>query len=235
MPDGAVLKLQKHYRRRFNEHINWPLTRAVSVGDIGRWSSGKMFSLDTNVSGLGLAVQTAKGPVLSQRAFTSERGAELVFKAQGETPKDHVHLSASKAGVTLDLCAKYACILRASILEAEYISDTLGLEQGLLELGKDSDWWKHRVVITAILRAATATAALSHAKKQCVNISAGVETDVPFDIADAKLKLQIGYQSSDTSVDLLALQPVVAFQISRLRRARLLHSWGPSNVFISVD
>jgi hypothetical protein len=114
------------------------------------------------------------------------------------------------------------------------VENLSALEQSLLALNKDANWWKNRVVITAILRAESATAALSHSRKQRVDINAGVKTDVPFDIADASLALQVGYQTADTSVDLLAQSPIVAFQVSRMREKGFRHSWSGSVMFLDT-
>jgi len=233
MSDPAVRKLQKRYYKRYSEYVNWPLSRSISIGDIGKWSSGKSFSRENNISDYGLKLSTHRGTIIKARAFTSEGGVGLKFKASGDIPYPNTQLVQAKAGVTIALKARYACVLRAKALEEEAVANLVQLEKELIGLGKDQTWWKHRVVISAVLRAKAATIALSHSIQQQVDINAGVKTMVPFDIADTDLKLELGYQGADTSVDLLALYPIVAFQITKLRKGNWWHSWTDSKVFLT--
>ncbi|MCK4818935.1 hypothetical protein KA005_24390 [bacterium] len=236
MSDPAVKKLQKRYYKRYCEYVNWPLSRSITIGDIGKWSSGKMFSRENNLSDYDLKLKPSTrrgGAIIKARAFTSEGGVGLKFKASGDMPYPSTALVQAKAGVSIALKARYACVLRAKALEEETVENFVQFEKQLIGLGKDEAWWKHRVVISAVLRAKAATVALSHSIQQRVDINAGVKTMVPFDIADTGLKLELGYQGSDTSVDLLAIDPIVAFQITKLRKGNWWHSWTDTQVFLT--
>ncbi|MCK4414957.1 MAG: hypothetical protein KAY32_15590 [Candidatus Eisenbacteria sp.] len=231
VPDDAVLKLQKRYHKRYREYINWPLTRPLSLGDMGRWSSGKTFSYEQNISDLGVALETRTGAVLTSRGFTTKGGTSTKFKAAGEAPDLHTALVKARAGVSISLSARYACVLRANVLIEESVANRDEAGSTLMALDKDERWWKHRIVVTAILRADAATVALSHSSAQRVDINAGVDCIVPFDLADAELSLEIGFQGEDTSIDLVARDVVLAFQLSKVKKGKWWHSWAASQAF----
>jgi hypothetical protein len=226
MSSQAVRKFQKKYRQHYSDYVNWPLTRQVSVGDIGKWSSGKTFAYEENLSKYGVSLATRSGATIASRAFTSAAGVGIQFKAAGDIPPAKTALVKAKAGVSIALDSNASCVLRARNLREETVADKAALEEALSKLGKPPDWWSHRVVISSVVRADLATVALAHSSKQRVDINADIGTEVPFEIVDATLGLQIGYQGSDTSVDLLAKDVVIAFQISKLRNGRRwYHSW----------
>lgn len=233
MSDRAVLKLTKRYLQTYNERLNWPLTQPVSVGDVGKWSSGKRFQREFNLADEGISVATMPGPAVTSRALATQGTTDISFKLAAEAPRPGTALVAGKAGVSIKLSASSACVLRARSLKSEVASDLRALELGLVGLEKPSDWWKHRVVVSAILKADVATVALSHSSGQRVDINAEVSTVVPFDIADPSLGLSVGFQGSDTTLELLASGIVLAFQLTTLRsNGRWWHSWKPELAFV---
>lgn len=233
MKDQAVTKLQKDYHGSYADFINWPLTRSLDLGDIGKWSSGKTFTLEESVTKYGIKLATRGGATVSSRAFTSAAGVDIKFKAEGSLPPANTALLKAKAGVSIALNSNSSCVLRARNLREETVADKPVLEGALKGLGKDSDWWKHRIVITSIIKADIATVVLARSGGQRVDINADVETAIPFEIADASLGLQIGYQGAHTVVELLVLDVVLAFQYSKLRKGRWWHSWERSSIVLT--
>lgn len=234
MKDPAVIKLQKDYHHSYSDYINWPLTRPIKVGDIGKWSSGKTFSHEENISKYGITVTTSSGATIGSRAFTSAAGVEMKFKAAGDLPPATTALVKAKAGVSLALNANSSCVLRARNLREEAVADKAALEKALKGLGKDAAWWKHRIVVTSVIKADIVTIALAHSSKQRVDINAEAKTPVPFEIVDADLGLQVGYQGAHTLVELLAKDVVLAFQYSKLRKGNWWHSWTEQSIVLEA-
>src|SRR4029077_2109622 len=140
----------------------------------------------------------------------------------------------AKAGVSLALNANSSCVLRARNLREETVADKVLLEKALKDLGKDSDWWKHRIVITSIIKADIVTVALAHSSNQRVDINADVNTPVPFEIVDVALGLQVGYQGTNTIVELLAKDVPLAFQYSKLKKGKWWHSWAKQSIVLAT-
>src|SRR6185436_3560574 len=111
MADIAVKKFQKRYHGRYLEYVNWPLNRAVVLGDIGKWSSGKVFSREFNMDSLGFKVEIRNGATISSREL--EGGITRAYKAAGKAPVYNSALLAAKAGVSLAMKKGASFLLEA--------------------------------------------------------------------------------------------------------------------------
>lgn len=225
MRDPAVIGLQKRYHKSYSDFINWPLTRPIALGDVGKWSSGKTFSQEENISKYGISFNSRGGATVASRALTSASGVATKFKAAGDIPPANTALVKTKAGVSLMLKACASHVLQARNLREEVVEDRASLVQALQDLGMEYSWWKHRIVVSSILKADIATVALAQSRSQRVDINATVDASVPFELVDADLGLEIGYQGEHTLVDLLATDVVLAFDYTKLRKGRWWHSW----------
>lgn len=208
------------------------MTRPLTLGDIGKWSSGKTFSHEENISKYGITFTTRSGATVGSRAYTSAAGVDMKFKAAGDLPLASTTLVKAKAGVSLALNTSASCVLRARNLREEAVADRAALEKALKDLGRDSDWWKHRIVITSIVKADIVTVALASSSNQRVDINADVNTPVPFELVDVALGLQVGYQGAHTTVELLAEDVPLAFQYSKLRKGKWWHSWAKQSIVL---
>lgn len=233
MVDFAVKNFTKRYHGRYRDYINWPLSQPVALGDVGKWSSGKLFSPEFNVTSLGFDLKVRGGATISSRDL--EGGVSRAFKAAGKAPVYSNVLLQANAGVSLMMKKRASFVLEAKSLRTEVVANSASLEKALVNLSKDADWWRHRVVIVSIVKADIVNAFLAFSGNQQVDISADAKTPVPFDISDVSLDLKLAFTGEGTSVDWRAREAVLAFQHAKLRKGKWYRSWEVSQLFLEVS
>ncbi len=233
MADIAVRNFQKRYHGRYLEYANWPLNRPVALGDVGKWSSGKVFSYEFNISSHGFKLETRNGATTPGREL--EGGVARAYKAAGKAPVYNSALVEARAGVSLAMKKSASFLLEAKILKTESVANMTALEKTLVNLAKDADWWKHRVIIVSILKADITTAAMTYSDRQRVEINADASTPVPFKLTDVNADLQLAFRGEGASVDLLVRDAVVAFQHATLRKGKWYQSWEVSQLLLETN
>lgn len=148
------------YADEVSEHLDylptWPLDYYVKVGDVGVLEGSVFKRTDTleSLGIVGLAVRKGQGTQLLE--FSSRKGVETTWAAGGESSIEgfggEVEIQFSRDGAVFLRVGEHS-------LEQFESTDTLGDE--IIQRYKTGSWKRDRVVVTEVVKAASATVLVS--------------------------------------------------------------------------
>jgi hypothetical protein len=204
-------------RKLKNYWAAWLPSTRFSIGDIGTLN-GYLFEKVGSLRELKLRYYAEPDGDPSPLDLTSESGVALSFKAAGETSPKFAHLGAGDAGLKIDFGSEGAFILQAPETRDSEIADRLNLQRQIIGAFTEGNWDKDWLVVTRVLKAASATVLLSKSSNASLELSA--KANLAGDVAAlgaADAGITVKYQQGDTMTMIGARNVTPLFQLSRLK------------------
>lgn len=204
-------------RKLKNYWAAWLPNTRISVGDIGTLN-GYLFEKATSLRELNLKYHAEPDGDPSPLDLTSESGVALSFKAAGETSPSFAHVGSGDAGLKIDFGSEGAFILQSPETRDSEIGDRLNLQRQIVQAFERGDWQKDWLVVTRVLKAASATVLLSKSSNASLELSA--KANLAGDVAalgSADAGITVKYQQGDTLTMIGARNVTPLFQLSRLK------------------
>lgn len=215
--DDIARRYLKSIHERLGYHGSWLPNRPSALGDVGILRDG-VFERRSSLANLSVEFKTRPGTKPMNLSHTSEGGVDIAIKAKGEALQG-ANIPRASAGASLKFSAKGGFVFQAVDCYVDEIDDQLSLGATLLHAHRrhSADWERDWCVVHAIVRAGSATIAISRSDGARLDLSAKTNIGAG-DLAKADAGLAVSNQSGDVfhAVAERGLKPL--FKISRIRR-----------------
>lgn len=217
MTELVELYSQGIKRKLKNYWAAWLPSAQFGIGDIGTLN-GHLFEKVGSLRELRFKYYLEPDSDPSPLDLTSESGVSLSFKAAGETSSQFAHLGAGEAGLRIEFGSEGAFILQAPETRDSEIADRFNLQRQIIEAFANGNWDKDWLVVTRVLKAASATVLVSRSSNASLELSAKANLAgnlAALGAADAGITVK--HQQGDTLTMIGARNVTPLFQLSRLK------------------
>jgi hypothetical protein len=215
-----VNELAKGYLKSIHERLgyfgSWLPNTHCSLGDIGILQDG-VFERRSRLDNLSIGFDTRTGANPLSISLTSTSGVDIAVKARGETIEG-INIPQASAGASLTFSEMGGFVFQAIDCYVDEMDDQVTLGSRLLAMHKNNpaSWERDWCVVHTLVRAGSATIAISHSDGARLDLSAKASVAAG-DLAKASGGLAVSNQSGDIFHVVAATGLTPLFKISRIR------------------
>jgi len=169
----------------------WLPGALIRIGDCGTVEDFA-FARRTSLSSFGVAFQERKPTGLGPLHHNSSEGVSIAFHTAASASAEAIPgLPSGRAGVTIGFEREGGVVFAASSCEQTEIEDVDSLERDLRTAYLERGYPANYVVVTAVVRASSATVLVSSGRNASVMLTAGADLSEVIDLARADAGLSI--------------------------------------------
>ena len=206
----------KGLHKRFSYLATWLPNTNLMLGDVGRLH-GEIFTIETTLKELGVPFHVRKGKKPVKFNYTSQSGISVNAKAAGQVATGTT-LPQAQAGVSIKFSKEGAFLFQATECKVDEIEDKAELGTAIIALLINKKWNPDWVVVDTLVRAGSATIAVSNSRNAALDLTA--KTDVKIaNLANLDAGLNMSHQSGDV-IQFIAekgLSPL--YKLSRVKQS----------------
>ena len=208
----------KGVKKRFKNYWPaWPAFTRYQLGDIGTLN-GHVFQKVATLTELGLNSIPHTGVDTSQLDISSEKDVSITFKAAGQANPLFTSIGNAEAGMRIDFGQSGAFIVEAPQIVEDELTGLLSLQKAIVHAYTQGKWDRDWLVITRLVRAASATVLISRSSQASLELAAsGQLSAVVTALGDVNAGITLRRQSGDTMNMICAVNATPLFQLSRIK------------------
>lgn len=212
---GGEMALYKNFANKIYSELGYRATwlpgTALALGDVGRLENG-VLHVETSLDRLGIPFEAVEDSLPEgSMDFQSRNSVNVVLKAAGSIDGRFKALTQAEAGALVEFSDDDAVLMELKGVTSLRIADQASLKRSLLaavvaaddQLRWDRDW----IVVTDLVRAATATILISGGSSSRVEFRATANI-TPANLADVSAGLSAA-SSENVSTRIVAEQGLV--------------------------
>ena len=204
-------------RKLKNYWAAWLPGPRIKIGDIGTLN-GYLFEKAGSLDELKLKYHLEPDGDPKPLDITSESGVAISVKAAGQTDPKFAHLAAGEAGLKLDFGSEGAFILQAPETRESEVGDRLNLQKQIVATYAKGKWDKHWLVVTRVVKAASATVIISKSSNSSLELTAKANlAGAGSALGAADAGVTIKHQQGDTISVIGGHNMTPLFQLGRLK------------------
>lgn len=193
---SAYKNYNKEVHSEFGYRATWGPGTPLQLGDVGTIVEG-VFRQESTLADFGITdVKTRAGSVMEDYNFDSKSGVSIAMKAAGEAAPANSKLAEAQAGFSIDFSRDFSVVFRAKSPQELLITNVAQIGTRIKELYEEGKWEKDYVVITSLVKAASATIIISGEKGAHIDISASGKASVSsIDLASLDAGLDVAWSN----------------------------------------
>jgi hypothetical protein len=223
MPNAATY-YSHALQKNFSFLGTWPPNARICLGDVGVWKDG-VFKPLSSLERLGIPMKTRKGKVAAAFSLVSETTIAVHNQLTAAVDPG---LQAAKADVDINFNGHGGFLFQAVDCYQDDLDDKLGLAKNVIGYFRAGEWQKDWAVVDSLIRADSATIAVSNSGKA----SLGIQVDGPVEVTSlARLKGGFAVHHESGSIARFISQSglVPLFTLARVKTSFLYSAFGGPN------
>jgi hypothetical protein len=164
---------------------NWPLEQPIRLGDIGTLEAHRFTPLG-NIEDLGIPFEVAQSPSKTHQQFSSNGTVDVRMVGSGGL---RAPAASGKARLEIAFAAAGAVFFNLAGCVSSVVRDKLGLGRSVLKLYESGKWKPEWVLVSELVKSASATVAVSGSAGASLVLEAGTRKG-GLDLASATASLR---------------------------------------------
>ena len=198
---GAQDRYTNEMKDHFGYYAAWQPGLPLQLGDVGILS-GNIFTKISSLENFNLQFKIREDLTSNDLEYSSKGSVAITSKLSGTVSPEGSKLAQGDVGFILDFSSENAVYFKADGATSDLIDDTITIGNSVLDLYSKGSWNKNWVVITELVKAASATVVISSTSNSSLELkaTANVQT-ADIDIADAQFGFKAAYSKGiDTKI-----------------------------------
>lgn len=198
---GAQERYVDEMKDHFGYYAAWQPGIPLQLGDIGILN-GNLFTPISNLDKLDLPFTTRTDATTNDLEYSSKGAVSITTKLSGTVSPQGSALAQGDVGIILDFSSENAVYFKAEQATSDLIDDSLTIGNKVLSLFSQGKWDKNWVVITELVKAASATVVISSTSNSSLELKATANVQAAdVDITNAALGFKAAFSKGiDTKI-----------------------------------